>query len=513
MAPELFFDANAKTTKATDVYSHGMILWELGTRKIPFGDKNDAQFMGALFTGTKETIAADTPPGMKKVINRCWDKPEQRPVMEEVVKELNQEFFTYTPSEASISTQAPNNNSRQTPNNFGTLFTQPSVSISPVVSQTYETAKVLYDYNAQNSNELSIRAGQLLKVLDKTQGSLWYVALENQYGRGYVPYNYLQLASQNTPQHNYVHSSQPQQSIKTREGQNFFPGQQISTLTPQQPFLKDSEKVETKAKQVLNQVNPQDASLLLKWVAEGHLVEVEKLLLKNSNLVYVTETVTDRSNRTFTGITAFQYALWALDIEMCELILKYLDKVHAANQINALEEDPNRYSSHGSYYDMTLLINKTEAYLRNRQFLVPNKRPEFWTKEVGTVQRLCPAWLIYAWIEERPQSEKQSIAWATQDFVNKKVTRQYEKNRLDWWFLDGGGVGSTWAAVRANWSDSSQWRKASPTTSAYIKGVERDRINLEYLKNARTEIFKSFKRNIVGSSFQSTHSQQNVKNM
>ena len=68
-----------------------------------------------------------------------------------------------------------------------------------------------------------------------------------------------------------------------------------------------------------------DLAALLKWVTEGHLIEVEKLLQKNPELALMTGTVTDLSDRTFNNITVFQYAAWALDIGMWNLILKYLD--------------------------------------------------------------------------------------------------------------------------------------------------------------------------------------------
>ena len=79
-----------------------------------------------------------------------------------------------------------------------------------------------------------------------------------------------------------------------------------------------------------------DLAVLLKWVTEGHLLEVEKLLQKNPELALMTGTVTDLSNRKFNNITIFQYAVWALDIDMWNMILKYLDKQSALSQLQSL---------------------------------------------------------------------------------------------------------------------------------------------------------------------------------
>jgi tRNA A-37 threonylcarbamoyl transferase component Bud32 len=97
MAPELF-EEEAKTTKASDVYSYGIVLWELGSRQIPFFKKapKNEQVPRLLEKGMKEDITKDTPPSMAKLIGRCWDRRiEQRPTMDETVKELKGEFNTF----------------------------------------------------------------------------------------------------------------------------------------------------------------------------------------------------------------------------------------------------------------------------------------------------------------------------------------------------------------------------------------------------------------------------------
>jgi WD40 repeat protein/TPR repeat protein len=93
MAPELFNDEDeaAKSTKASDVYSYGIVLWELGARKIPFEKKRNEAVSHLVVTGKREAVTPDTPPSMAKLIGRCWEqRAEQRPTMDEAVKVLRE---------------------------------------------------------------------------------------------------------------------------------------------------------------------------------------------------------------------------------------------------------------------------------------------------------------------------------------------------------------------------------------------------------------------------------------
>ena len=89
MAPELF-KRKAEVTAAADIWSLGMVLWELAAREIPFKDaQNQLQAMGWIKDGEKEEIPADCPAELKPVIESCWDlTPSQRPTAIQVVERL-----------------------------------------------------------------------------------------------------------------------------------------------------------------------------------------------------------------------------------------------------------------------------------------------------------------------------------------------------------------------------------------------------------------------------------------
>ncbi len=89
MAPELF-KRKAEVTAAADIWSLGMVLWELSTREIPFKDaQNQLQAMGWIKDGEKEEIPVDCPVELKLIIESCWDlTPTNRPTAVQVVERL-----------------------------------------------------------------------------------------------------------------------------------------------------------------------------------------------------------------------------------------------------------------------------------------------------------------------------------------------------------------------------------------------------------------------------------------
>ena len=235
----------------------------------------------------------------------------------------------------------------------------------------------------------------------------------------------------------------PVEPVKAESSQ--LPGQPETSVGTQRS-LSYPEQMEQMSKSVQDKINPEELKVLFKWVTEGHLLEAEKLLKKNPTLALGTLTVTDLSDRIFKNITVLQYAAWCLDEEMSDLLMSYLGAHEGAIQLKSLYDEPGRYSTYGSYYDIKPLIQKTQTYIDNWSKWSDEERKRYWQKEVGGEQRKCPAWLVYAWCEQGSD-----VAWTKKDF-KMPVKRQYDKNLVTWWFNEeyngGKGVGSTWAIER-----------------------------------------------------------------
>jgi serine/threonine protein kinase len=93
MSPEALL-GNDLTPK-TDVYSFGMILWELLTGKSPYDDLSIESFEQLIEEicekGTREKIPDDCPPSFRKLIESCWAPlPEQRPSFLQLITQLDE---------------------------------------------------------------------------------------------------------------------------------------------------------------------------------------------------------------------------------------------------------------------------------------------------------------------------------------------------------------------------------------------------------------------------------------
>ncbi|RIA91561.1 kinase-like domain-containing protein [Glomus cerebriforme] len=88
MAPEVL--RQKSYTKAADVYSFGIILWELTSCRMPFSDESqDLHLIYEIIEGRRPEIVEGTPPAFAKLIQDCWNPdPNLRPTMEKVHKRI-----------------------------------------------------------------------------------------------------------------------------------------------------------------------------------------------------------------------------------------------------------------------------------------------------------------------------------------------------------------------------------------------------------------------------------------
>ncbi|EXX77607.1 Kic1p [Rhizophagus irregularis DAOM 197198w] len=76
--------------KKSDVYSIGVLLWEISSGKPPFeGKQYDRELAKRITQGLRETIVPNTPPNYSKLYVECWDgEPDNRPNMNDVFNRL-----------------------------------------------------------------------------------------------------------------------------------------------------------------------------------------------------------------------------------------------------------------------------------------------------------------------------------------------------------------------------------------------------------------------------------------
>ncbi|KRX09626.1 Regulator of chromosome condensation 1/beta-lactamase-inhibitor protein II [Pseudocohnilembus persalinus] len=88
MAPEVI--AGQTYTEKADVFSFGIILWEIASRQPPYRDKTGIQVSyEVLNSDLRPPIPSDTPSDFGDLIKLCWDKnPSLRPNFYQIVRQL-----------------------------------------------------------------------------------------------------------------------------------------------------------------------------------------------------------------------------------------------------------------------------------------------------------------------------------------------------------------------------------------------------------------------------------------
>jgi serine/threonine protein kinase len=82
-APELF--NKQQPTYASDMFSLGVVLWEIATHRLPFQEFNGlpSEIATQIIHGTREKFPTDTPEAYKSLAEKCWDtNPKNRPSAE-----------------------------------------------------------------------------------------------------------------------------------------------------------------------------------------------------------------------------------------------------------------------------------------------------------------------------------------------------------------------------------------------------------------------------------------------
>ena len=86
-APEIF--ASGPISEKVDVYSFGIVLWEVITLEAPYQDFPLKGLPVAIAEGLRPPIPDKIPAGAQNLLKKCWDiDPEKRPTFEYVLNEL-----------------------------------------------------------------------------------------------------------------------------------------------------------------------------------------------------------------------------------------------------------------------------------------------------------------------------------------------------------------------------------------------------------------------------------------
>ena len=114
MAPELLADAKALASVHSDVYSLGVVLWEIfcGGGALPYSECDHRQARRMIQGGSLLTVSADIPAFMRQplteLLHSCWKKrPADRLTCLQVVESLMATQPLVTAADAPLAATTP----------------------------------------------------------------------------------------------------------------------------------------------------------------------------------------------------------------------------------------------------------------------------------------------------------------------------------------------------------------------------------------------------------------------
>jgi hypothetical protein len=201
-------------------------------------------------------------------------------------------------------------------------------------------------------------------------------------------------------------------------------------------------------------LDPAQITQVLKHVAWGEQDEAEVHLKKEPYLALIHGEVTDCAGRTFKKITAFQYAVWALDWHMWEMMLRQFKDEHYALVAQQYQELDEKGTEHGKQFSLDPLINALQTFSDKFAGWTDAQRKEHWYKVVGGEQAKLPMHVVNEYC--RPD---RTFEMKGNMFLEPTLPRGKGREK-EWWHYDGkkdsdgswkytvGGKGGDWAWCR-----------------------------------------------------------------
>ena len=194
--------------------------------------------------------------------------------------------------------------------------------------------------------------------------------------------------------------------------------------------------------------------IFLQLVAEGEQELAEQLLKQHPNFSLNAGDIVDLSKRSFTEITAFQYALWSLDWNMWSMLQRYLPNKHIYTQIESFHQNlSQQHGKHAGTVDgpILALILSLEKYIKLCKNETNSKEAcEYWNHQVGRSQLMLPVHLVNEycsgyWYAEKNVRHKMFFTLGSV----KRIHNVYINGILeDWYSAYNNKLGKCFAYVR-----------------------------------------------------------------
>ncbi|CAN6457317.1 unnamed protein product [Victoria cruziana] len=90
MAPELLNGSSSKVSEKVDVFSFGIVMWEILTGDEPYANMHYGAIIGGIVNNTlRPHVPSWCDPDWRKLMEQCWaPDPSARPSFTEIVRRL-----------------------------------------------------------------------------------------------------------------------------------------------------------------------------------------------------------------------------------------------------------------------------------------------------------------------------------------------------------------------------------------------------------------------------------------
>lgn len=442
-APELF-KRGSSCSNASDVYSYGMLLWEIASHKIPFEDAESPEIaQGWIKDGEQEVIPPNCPTSFAEIIKLCWNQlPEARPGIATIVQKLTQlvkEPVILLPEEDELSKFIEQHHSKL-PSSVGHSATKTHDSIDnselmPVESSLKPTPDALDKLTEEFPHQVNLRSDPE-PIPEAT------------------PSTFANLI-------NDCRDKDPLKHPTTSVIINSLRDPQLPKNKPMTPKLL-SPRTQGQIAQFFNHVG------------YGEQDEAEVMLKTNPRLAILKSDLIDCSGRIFKNITSFQYAVWALDWHMWSMIKKYLLEEEIRSQIAELEHKA-WIEEHGNTVSWQNLIDALHMYFIHDKNILGysqtsqikgkiwnwEKMKSYWCEHVGQAQLTLPAHVIQEYSKEGDVDGNFTVLLRSRnctvngdlscnDYGDYEIGHKIDNTVNDWFKHDQYTLGKDFAWVSTN---------------------------------------------------------------
>jgi len=162
IAPEVIIGKG--TTFKSDIYSIGMLMWEISSGQPPFFNKNHYDLAIKIINGMRPKIVSGTPLEYKELMEQCWDAdPVKRPDIVSLFRKMREmKRINYQNEEQQANNSTNINSNPQVNSDYSTSF---SFNNSFFSSRVYKFKNLPQPRNATKGKILIILLCKIIYLM------------------------------------------------------------------------------------------------------------------------------------------------------------------------------------------------------------------------------------------------------------------------------------------------------------------------------------------------------------